>query len=466
MASSRPLKDHRLDRLAAHYSVAQFVSFTPDQVELRHSQLRHARPSATDSLEDVLAMLLQKSCSNSVNVRSFLPQRDKGCPFIYGLRDVAEASAAVRGLAQNGYYTIVNETIDVDDGGVSGVLMGGIVEFTPGDTPRGVEKDGVVSLEYDVAMQLLTTIYGFAPDLKQREDERLEWSIHPGRAGTRHTHTVVWESEAIEPVDLAARHNWPNRFSEHIGDKAYGLLIAHILGARVPRTTVVGRNVAPFSFGTSSGTGDRWLRTCPRVQAPGKFSTTSGWVDPFTLLAHEDPSGSEVVSVLSQEAVDSRWSGATLPDKAAQKSIIEGASGTGQAFMLGERSPDRLPAPVIGDVLSVVNYLNQRLQVSTRIEWAHDGNSAWVLQLHLSPEIGLQGGVISPGDASEWLKFHVADGLDALRELLPKAQDLRAGVLVIGQVGLTSHVGDLLRKAGIPARFGPSGTGTRAAVGV
>jgi hypothetical protein len=39
------------------------------------------------------------------------------------------ASLIRRSLAMEGYYTIVNETIDVADGGVSGVALGNVIEF-------------------------------------------------------------------------------------------------------------------------------------------------------------------------------------------------------------------------------------------------------------------------------------------------------------------------------------------------
>ena len=49
-------------------------------------------------------------------------------------------------LAGEGYLTIVNETIDIHDGGISGVALAGIVEFAPDDTPRAVEQPGVAAL--------------------------------------------------------------------------------------------------------------------------------------------------------------------------------------------------------------------------------------------------------------------------------------------------------------------------------
>jgi hypothetical protein len=44
--------------------------------------------------------------------------------------------------------------------------------------------------------------------------------------------------------------------------------------------------------------------------------------------------------------------------------------------------------------------------------------------------------------------------LEALRELIELAARGGEGIVVTGEVGVTSHVGDLLRKAGLPARFG------------
>ena len=109
---------------------------------------------------------------------------------------------------------------------------------------------------------------------------------------------------------LARRLTWPNRFSRLLGDKAFGLLVADLLGLPVPATTVVGRRVAPFGFGRPTGGGERWLRTCPAEPVPGRFMTQRGWRDPFALLAAEDPSGTDLVAVLAQEGVRARWSGA------------------------------------------------------------------------------------------------------------------------------------------------------------
>jgi hypothetical protein len=40
-----------------------------------------------------------------------------------------------------------------------------------------------------------------------------------------------------------------------------------------------------------------------------------------------------------------------------------------------------------------------------------------------------------------------------LRLLIPRAQHESSGIILVGQVGVTSHFGDVLRKAQIPSRI-------------
>jgi len=320
LAPMVPLKDEMLSRLAAQANVAQFVSFGPGgDLPQRHSCLRgHAPGHRFASAGDAVGALLSLASGGSVNVRSFRAGAPKGGPFSYGLTRRDDVLAVLRARAGDGLHTIANETVDVHDGGVSGVALGGVVEFAPGDTPRSVESPGTTALGHDHAMALLRTVYGFTPGLDGRPGERIEFSIHPLAAGVRQAHTILWERERVDPVTLAPRLTWPNRFSRLLGDKAFGLLVADLLGLPVPATTVVGRRVAPFSFGRPTGSGERWLRTCPAEPVPGRFPTQRGWRDPFALLAAEDPSGADVVAVLAQEGVGARWSGAALPDAPAE----------------------------------------------------------------------------------------------------------------------------------------------------
>lgn len=443
---THPLKDARLDRLAGRGNVAQFVSFSPGS----SPQVRYCRLAGEAPRGQEVATLL--ASAGSVNVRSFTEEREQGCPFHYGLRDVDAVLALVGSLAEAGFYTIVNETIDVHDGGFSGVSLGGVVEFAPDDTPRAVESAGTAALPFDLAVRLIEIVYGFTPQLSGDLDERLEFSIHPQRVGVQGSHTIWWETQAVPGTRLSTAIQWPNRFSRHVGDKAYGLLIAALLDLPVPRATVVGRRVAPFTFGTPTGTGEWWLRTCPNEQAPGLFTTLPMWADPFLLLSKEDPDAEHVVSVLSQESVNALWSGATIPGADGAPDLIEGVRGRGDAFMQGERAPEPLPGVVEADVRRLIGRARERLG-PVRLEWVHDGTMAWIVQVHVATHFFEDARTLSPGEASAWLEYDAESGLEVLRSMLPLALSTAAGIFVRGNVGLTSHVGDLLRKAGVPAKL-------------
>src|SRR6266446_8195883 len=123
------LKDSVLHGLADTVNIAQFVSFDPALVQ-RHARIRgytidHRFGSISEAAEGLLPF------SGSVNVRSFEPGNAKSRDFIYGLKNSDEVASHVARLASQGLYTIVNETIDVQDGGISGVALGSIVEFAP-----------------------------------------------------------------------------------------------------------------------------------------------------------------------------------------------------------------------------------------------------------------------------------------------------------------------------------------------
>jgi hypothetical protein len=387
-----------------------------------------------------------------VNVRSFRAGAAKGGPFTYGLTRPGDVLAVLTARAAEGLHTIANETVDVNDGGVSGVALGGLVEFAPGDTPRAVERPGTAALGHDMALRLLGTMYGFRPDLDASPGERVEFSIHPLAAGFRQTHTILWEREPARPVALERRLVWPNAVSRFLGDKAFGLLVADLHGLPVPATTVVGRRVAPFSFGRPTGGGERWLRTCPAEPVPGRFLTRRGWSDPFALLAAEDPDGTRLAAVLAQEGVPARWSGAAMPGSDGGL-LVEGVEGFGDDFMLAREAPSPLPARVLDDV----RRLGARAAAAlgpVRFEWAHDGDRAWVLQLHLAT-VAASATTISPGTPARWHRFDPAQGLDRLRDLIARVP-AGEGVELTGDVGVTSHAGDLLRRAAIPARLAGS----------
>ena len=451
-------KDAILDRLAERGNVAQFAAFRPDTGEAKQSYSRIAGYEPNQFFLDpyeAIEALLAASADGSVNVRSYLPSDPQSREFVYGLRNARDATNVVGRLTSEGLYTIVNETVDVGDGGVSGVLQSQVMEFSPDDTPRCVEKAGVATMPFEKGMLLLQTIYGFRPDLDALRGERTEFSIHPRPMGWKRTHTLLWEHESGLPELPSARISWPNNFSRLIGDKAFGLLIAHLSGASVPQTLVISRRIAPFSFGDPTGEGEIWTRTCPTEQQPGLYSTLKGWTDPFALLQREDPEGTAIASVLAQKAVAAAYSGAAIAS-ADGDLVIEGVEGEGDSFMSGRASPARLPADVLRDVENLDRRLSAVLG-PVRFEWVHDGRGIWCVQLHQGRSISTER-VIVDGRPSSWVEFKTSRGLPALRSLLREAP-AEAGILIVGEVGVTSHIADVLRKAGRPSRLAVAETG-------
>jgi hypothetical protein len=85
------------------------------------------------------------------------------------------------------------------------------------------------------------------------------------------------------------------------------------------------------------------------------------------------------------------------------------------------------------------------------MEWVHDTNNfTWIVQLHRGITTS-QGSIIHKGNAEIYERFDVTRGIDQLRELIAKIQDTGKGIILVGNVGVTSHLGDLLRKAQIPS---------------
>lgn len=448
-------KDDVLDALAKNANVAQFVSFAPgENPEQRHSRVfgyseNHQFPSVRDALQ----ALMDSSPERSINVRSFLPGQPQGHEFIYGIKNVDVAVEHVKRLAANSFYTIVNETIDVNDGGVSGVFQGGVVEFAPGVVPRFIEKNSqtpVPALPFDFAINLLTTVYSFTPNLDGDLHKRVEFSIHPEKRGWHNTNTIIWEEETVSPESFPPFFVWPNAFSMLLGDKAYGLLVGHLLGAPVPKTTVYLRNklIAPFSFGSDTGGETVWTRTCPSVPVPGRYLTEHAELDPFGVMDAEDPERQILASCLSQQNVPAKFSGTVLTTVDGNL-VMEGVAGSGDDYMLGNTSPVVLPESVQNDLRKLRASLDA-LRQPVSFEWAHDGLKAWLLQLHLG-SVNSSNRTIVPGEASEFVKFEVSQGLEMLRQLVNDFPQDGRGIVVVGNIGLGSHIADVLRKANIPS---------------
>lgn len=448
-------KDLALVALAEHGNVAQFVSFTPDNGVLRptFSRIEGLEPDYPFAdLSSALACLLSRSPARSINLRSYAPDSPRSRTFVYGLKSLDAALEAAAGLIDEGLHVIANETVDISDGGVSGVIMGDLIEFAPDDTPRCVEKPGVASLPLDLGRSILTTVYGFEPAVDARGG-RLEFSVHPARCGWRKNHTLTWEFETTDTSGLKPKLIWPNRFSRMIGDKAFGLLMADGIGLPVPWTTVIGRRVAPFSFGKRTGETEVWIRTCPYEPDPGRYSTFKGWRDPFKLMGDEDPAGDRIASVLRQDAVPALFSGAAIV-AADGTLVLEGLAGEGDLFMLGERQSEKLPNHVCEAVIDTYAAAARALG-PVRFEWVFDGSVVWIVQMHLGATVSLPDAIV-PGEADDWFELDARVPLAELRRIVSELPD-RTGLRFIGEVNSTSHIADFLRKAGVPTRIAPQG---------
>ena len=451
MTEYHHFKDEGLHNLAEQgRNIAQFVSYAPSGEQRFSRTLGQAANYPFSSIEGAAAYMLEATTEHSVNVRSFAPDDSKSKPFTYGLTSVDDIAATVAARHAEGLHTIINETVDTGDGGISGVALGNVLEFAPFDTPRAVEKPGAARLTRALGIDVLRLVYGFTPDLPSDPYTRAEFSIHPLRHGYQNEHTITWETEQVDTAPFDTQVQWPNRFSTMLGDKTYGLIIADQLGLPVPQTTVFNRTVKPFTFGRATGSAETWLRTAPNTQTPGKFTTAHGWVDPYKLLQNEDPTGEYIASILSQEDIDARYSGACIMG-ADDSLIIEGKAGKGDVFMVGEGATEQLPGYIEQQVRATYKHAADQLG-PVRMEWVYDGTRVWVVQLHVGKSASTAE-VIYPGNEStEYLHYDTSGGLEGLRALID-AHVPGTGIALHGNVGITSHLGDVLRKAKVPSKL-------------
>jgi hypothetical protein len=451
------LKDDKLSFMHEHMgcNIARYISTDPD-MNIRYIKIDKDYVYKGD-LKECILDLIEVSNSKSVNIRSFSLESMKGHSLVYGKRvnEIDEILNVIQKNCSENKYSIINETIDVNDGGVSGVILGNIIEFAPNDTPKCVEKPDICFLERNMGMHLLKTVYGFAPECDFDDNYRVEFSLHPHREGLRKSHTIIWEYEKFEEYEYDIKIKWPNKFSRFIGDKPFGLIIADYLGFNVPYTTVISRNVPPFSFGQETGLREKWIRTAPIVKEPGKYYTGDKWTDPFILMQEEELKGDNqinIASVLSQSAVEAVYSGGALIGKNQDNDVIEGVAGKGDNFMVGADYLDFLPDSVLVKLKALLNEIRKYYYLlgDVSIEWVFDGTKIWLVQLNQIKEKGL-GTTIVAGEPTKYEKFYVEDGLEQLRSKINAIKCRDIGIELIGDVGLTSHFGDVLRHANIPS---------------
>ena len=458
-------KDEILNDLAWSGNVAQFVSFRPD--EAKKSKQKFCRiygfePNHIfESSMQAIFHLIQNSREKKINIRSYLPSDPKGYPLIYGITVANEALAKVNELSSKALFTIINETIDIKDGGISGVCINDLIEFSPNDTPKCVDKPGVCRLQKSVGVKLLSKVYGFRPQISFSPTYRVEFSIHPKKVGFLREHTIIWELERVENSKSSFSIRWPNNFSRFLGDKAFGLLLADSIDVPVPRTCVIPRKVAPFFFGQPVGTFENWIRTCPEKPEPGYYTTEFGWKDPFELIKEQDNKSvnTPIMSILSQEGVNPLWSGALLPGEDHNVPFIQGVCGRGDKFMIGAQK-EEIPSNVKDSVIELYKKILKKIG-PVQIEWVFDGEQTWCVQMHRSNHIQSDENIIvsSKNKSLEYHNFKIdskidtKEQLDELRKLIKSIKNKSIGISLIGDIGVTSHFGDILRKANIPSKI-------------
>jgi hypothetical protein len=165
---------------------------------------------------------------------------------------------------------------------------------------------------------------------------------------------------------------------------------------------------------------------------------------PVSLGAGHNP----IMAVLDQASVDAAFSGVAAPTQDG-RTLVEGVEGLGDAYMLGRRSPQRLPSDVEADVKLLHRDVQDRFG-PVRMEWVYDGRECWIIQVQSVPQLRTPpapsiNGCIS-FDAS-------TNTLVDLQRIIKKARKEQKGVRVVGDVGVLSHVGDMLDREGIPTTF-------------
>ena len=175
-------------------------------------------------------------------------------------------------------------------------------------------------------------------------------------------------------------------------------------------------------------------------------------------MDEEEAKGSNeinIASILSQDAVDALYSGASFVTENEEWDLIEGVFGNGDKFMVGEQCKFELPTEVIQEVKSLNNKIrNHHKELGdVSIEWVYDGNTVWLVQLNQlkGENKNLDSNIIVHGSPAHYEKVFVKDGLDSLRNKIDLLKDKNIGIELIGNIGVTSHFGDLLRLSNIPS---------------
>lgn len=456
-------RDERMRLIGEHFNVAAFVSFDCE-MNVRLVSLPPSAPLPGSDHASLIKELIRCSPSNAVNVRLFRFGTSTGARMHTNLKCPDAVANLVRTCLGVQDYAIVSEAIPVNDGGVSGVVSAGVMEFLHGVTPRFVDQPQDIDFPQftaDVGARFLAAIYGSDVSFSFPKHIRVEFSAHPNPVGIRGTRMVIWDAyKVMNPAREAPKSYWPNAYSEWIGDKLYGELAAWSSGFKVPETkgflhpcitnhdgTVLSRWTPPagITFGKSTGSQNVWLRSSPSRRRPGHYPTRRSSKSPLSFLMEVDPIGLEVRSCLRQQEVEAHYSGAAIGSR--ESVLVEGVIGDGSEFMMGKRPPTNLPPSVLGMVEEVAHDLVASFG-DNRFEWAVDGSGVWILQVNPC-ETPQRSSIPLEIDGYRYIDFDPDEGLDCLQAVIELTRTTEATVRLSRNVGLTSHVIELLNSRGV-----------------
>jgi len=450
-------KDQIIAELSKTVNVAQFVSYSPDLKQRFSCVSGYELNHQFSSVEEVVKILFDKGQDQEVTIRTFDPSDPKSRPFLKGIGNMVEAAKKVRELAQQGLHTIIHEEI-IDDLNLSGVIVGDVIEFAPLTTPRCVEpaeiaKHGIpASLPRELGIKLLEKIFGIKINLDYPRTTRVEFSLFVKKYGHKQDHVMIWELEEVGQATTLPLWDWPNRFSKYIGDKTYGLLIAELIGLKVPKTKVVSKNkLLHFNFGQQTDSQIIWTRTAPMDMTPGKYPTERKYIDHSEILSKHDPDGTKIATILYQDEVPFNYSGSLMYSNGHLQ--IEGVKGRGDQFMVGSQAPEQLPEEVKQKITQTYQHA-EKLIGPVRMEWVYDGTDAWVVQMHRGQVSNSSSNIIVDGSPSSYERFVLEpNNLESFRNRVELAKQQGIGLEVVGNFGITSHIGDILRKAQVPSKI-------------
>jgi hypothetical protein len=495
------LKDERLFYLSDKYNVARFISIGPDGllrylvsstaipgIETYRKTKRMIYPTESTDFQSTAAVYkcsssnidaflstLEQEGVKAVNIRSFRKDQEQGNPFVFYLpiTDTVRIYSELCKLVDAGYYCILHEWLDTDDGGLSGcIYQNNTVTIAPGLTPRDMETEpnlAHLKLDSPIVAHLEKQLQFSMEDMDFNPAKRYEFSVHTQPVGHKQEQVIVWEiSDTTTTEKFPTHHIWPSHLSRHIGDKLYGLLVAQDVHIDLTLPTISidvidflkdTQNNESLNSMTSWSSPKIILRPCPPEQLPGELDSivlpndANIYQELMTYFKNVDTTDVDAVvenykqknlkTFIIQPYEPVAYSGAYYsigPYKNGYDIYVEGVQGHGNKFMVNEEDPEVLPDNLTKAVRNIGNKLNDKLKLPTRGEWIakvdEKGNyHVQLVQLHIAHDICdydtyqdldmcvryiYKGSLYedTEEDKNIYLQWSASDGLDKLRYLV------------------------------------------------